>query len=279
MNSPRSTRGTTRRSAYSKRFIAWFPPVHSPTLSALADGYSGRLRKRSAPLRHSRSLTPQRARLGDHAYDGAKHLWSEPRGERRVGFGDRAGEREQNVVPDGGEGASACGLQGLPVSCWPVVVEVQRSPVVYEPETIVPDQEVRVAQGAVDVGHQGVEPDDARCQAGIRRLYERVEAKRAWQVVQRQVQAGAPFQEVLYLGVGFRAAQLGGEAGEHDLRHEEIEAAGDLTGYQLRHQCLAALSSPTELEDVGPEIVRLDDRRQGTPLTQRRYVPRRSDRP
>jgi hypothetical protein len=147
------------------------------------------------------------------------------------------------------------------------VMEIQRCPVVNEPEAIVPDQEIRVARGAVDVGHQGVEPDDARGEAGIRRLYERVEAERAWQVVQCQVQARAPLQQVLYLGVGFTAAQLRSEVCKHDLWHEEVEAAGDLTRHQLRHQRFSTLSSTAELEDVGPEIVRFDDRGQRTPLT------------
>src|SRR5215204_841498 len=150
---------------------------------------------------------------------------------------------------------------------------------VYKPEAIVPDQEVSVARGTVDVGHQGVEPDDSRGEVGIGRLYERVEPERARQVVQRQVQARASFQQVLYLGVRFRAAQLGGEIGEHDFGHQETEAARDLPGHQLGHQRFAALPGPAELEDVGPEIVRLDDRRQRTPLTQGRYVSRRSDRP
>jgi hypothetical protein len=110
------------------------------------------------------------------------------------------------------------------------------------------------------------------CEVGIRWLYERVESKRAWQVVQRQVQARTPIQQVLYLGVGFRAAQLGCKVGKHDLGHEEIEAAGDLTCHQLRHQRFVTLSSPAEFEDVGPEVVSLDDRRQRTPLTQGRYV-------
>ena len=168
------------------------------------------------------------------------------------------------MVPDGGERTPACGLQGRPVPRRPVVVEVQRCPVVYEPETIVPDQEVRVAWGAVDVGHQGIEPDDARGEVGIRRPYERVEAERARQVVQGKVQTCTSFRRSCISGSG-SAAQLGREVDEHDLGHEEVEVAGYLACHELGHQRLAALSCTTELEDVGPEIVRLDDRGQRTP--------------
>jgi hypothetical protein len=183
------------------------------------------------------------------------------------------------VVPRSSEGAPARGLEGSTVSRRPVVVKVQRSPVVYEPEAPVPDQQVRVAWGAVHVGHQGVKPNDARGKPGTWRLHERVEAEGAWKVVKRQVQTRTPLQEVLYLGVWFGSAQPGREMGEYDLRHQKAQAACDLTSHQLGHERLPPLPSPPKLEHVGPKIVSLDDRRQRAPLTQGRYVPRRSDRP
>jgi hypothetical protein len=48
------------------------------------------------------------------------------------------------------------------------VVEVERRPVVDQPEPPVPPEEVRVADGAVDVRHEGVEPDDVSGEVGIR---------------------------------------------------------------------------------------------------------------
>ena len=83
----------------------------------------------------------------------------------------------------------------------PVVVEVQRCAVVYEPEFAVPDQEVRVARGTIHVGHERVEPEDAGGEVRVGLSYERVEAQRARQVIQGKVEAGAGPEQVLYLGV------------------------------------------------------------------------------
>jgi hypothetical protein len=84
----------------------------------------------------------------------------------------------------------------------------------------VPSEEVRVAEGAIHVGHEGIEPKDVGGQFRARCLHEGVEAQRARQVVERQVQPGARSDEVLYLYVGLSASELRVEVYEQDLRHE-----------------------------------------------------------
>ena len=72
------------------------------------------------------------------------------------------------------------------------VVEVERGAVVDQPQPVVPDQQVRVARGAVDVRGERVEPHDVGRQAGIGapRPARRV-GQRAGQEVHAQVRAGA----------------------------------------------------------------------------------------
>src|SRR3546814_3319619 len=68
-------------------------------------------------------------------------------------------------------------------------MEVQRRAVVDQVQLAVPHQQVGVARGAVDVGDQGVEPDDRRRQRRVGLLDQRVEVDRAGQVVERDVGA------------------------------------------------------------------------------------------
>ena len=98
-----------------------------------------------------------------------------PRRPRRA----RSAQRQQHVVLDRGNG-----LVARAAVVGPVVVEVERRAVVDQPELAVPDQQVGVARRAVDVGDEGVEPDDARGELGVGLRGERVEGDRARQVVE-----------------------------------------------------------------------------------------------
>src|SRR5215204_4814114 len=121
MHSPRSTRGITLKTAYSNGLSTGLLQVSDPP-----------------------------ARLLETAQ---QDLVRESGGHRSVGLGDSPGEGQQYVVAGGGERALARGLPSPPG-----VVEVQRGPVVYQPQPVVPGEEVRVARGTVHVGHEGVEP-------------------------------------------------------------------------------------------------------------------------
>src|ERR671916_247063 len=230
MNSPRSTRGTTLKTAYSNglptSLLQGFEPPARFLEAARQELHVGGAYRCVI----SESVLVPQPLLGhevhDLAQDPARELGSQP----GVSVEDIPGKGQQDVVA-GGERPLA---RSSPIS--PGVVEVQRGSVVYEPQAPVPREEVRVARGAIHVRHEGIEPQDAGGEIRRGRLHEGVEAQRARQVVERQVQPGARPDEVLYLRVGLGAGELRVEAHEHDIRHEQTQSARDLTRYYLRYE-------------------------------------------
>src|SRR5829696_2065078 len=274
MHSPRSTRGITLKTAYSNGLSTDLLQVSDPPARLLETaqqeldvGGAQRSGVRETGLA-SQPL------LGHKVDDPLQDLVRESGSQRGVGLGDSPGEGQQYVVAGGGERALARGLPSPPG-----VVEVQRGPVVYEPQPVVPGEEVRVARGAVYVGHESIEPHDAGGEVRAGRLHEGIEAEGAGQVVEGQVQADARPDQVLYLRVWLGAGELGVEVGEHDLRDEQTQGPRDLARHYLRYERFASLTGAPELEDVGPEVVGLDDGRQRTAFPQRRHVARGFDRP
>jgi len=163
------------------------------------------------------------------------------------------------------------------------MMEVERRAVVDEPELAVPDQHVGVARRSIEVGDESVEPDDARRELGVGLPGERVERDRAGQVVERQVEAaaavvgaGAGPDQVLDLGVGLGAREVGVDRREDDLRHRQAERAADLAGDELGDERARSLPGAAELEDVEAVVVAFDDRRQRAALAQRRHVADRA---
>ena len=131
--------------------------------------------------------------------------------------------RQQHVVLDAGERI------GCPREiAVPRMVEVQRGTVVDEPELAMPDQQVRVARGAIDVAHERVEPDDRRGERGIRLVDHWIERDRSRQVVEREVEAAARADQVLDFRVGLGAREVGIELDEDDLRHRQAKRAREL---------------------------------------------------
>ena len=102
---------------------------------------------------------------------------------RGVDVGDAARPGQQHVVADQRKRVQRRGR-----IVEPGMVEVERRAVVDEPELAMPDQHVGVARGPVEVGDEGVEPDDARGELGIGRVGQRVEGERAGQVVEAEVE-------------------------------------------------------------------------------------------
>ena len=172
----------------------------------------------------------------------------------------------------------SAGVEGpLGVGRGPVVVEVQRRAVIDEPDVAVPDQEVRVAPGAVDVLHERVEPEHLAGELRLGRPAQRVEAERAGQEVHAEVQALAGPQQVLDLRVGLADGDPGVEPGQHQLGYPQAQAAGELAGDDLGDQGERPLAGAAELHHVGAEVVRLDDGGQRPALAQRGHVPRHRD--
>ena len=149
-----------------------------------------------------------------------------------AGRGDRGGDRKQDVIGDLGEGRAGAGFD-----IGPGVLEVERGAVVDQPELAVPDQQVRVARGAVDVGGQGIEPDDAGGEVGVDEvLHGDGVGQGAGQEIEREVEPAAGREEVLDLGIGLGLGEDGIELGEDDLGHRQAEEAADLAGDQLGDQ-------------------------------------------
>src|ERR671916_437549 len=231
MHSPRSTRGTTFRTAYSNGLLMGLLKGSDPAArllqAARQELYVGRPHRLGVS---EAGLLPQPL-LGHELDYTAQDLLRQAGYQRGVRLGDGPGEGQQHVVAGCRERALARRLPALPG-----VVEVERGAVVYEPQTVVPGEEVRVARGAVHVGYEGVEPEDTGGEVGAGRLHEGVEAQGAGEVIERQVQPGARPDQVLYLGVGLGPGELRVEDHEHDLRDEQAQAACDLARHYLRHE-------------------------------------------
>ena len=82
------------------------------------------------------------------------------------------------------------------------------------PQVVVPQQQVGVAPGAVDVGGERVEPQDARADVRAGGLLA-VVPERAGQEVDAEVEAGAGVEQVLDLLVGLVASDLRVELERH----------------------------------------------------------------
>src|SRR5215210_4705599 len=169
MYSPRSTRGTTLKTAYSNGLLTDLLQGSNPP-ARLLEAPRQKLHVGGAYRSGIREPVSQPL-LGNEVHYLAQNLVREQGSQRCVGFGYGTGEGQQHVIAGGGEWTLGC---GSPVP--PGVVEVQRSPVVYEPQPVVPSEEVRVARGAIHVGHEGIEPQDAGGEIRPGRIHEGVEA-------------------------------------------------------------------------------------------------------
>ena len=81
------------------------------------------------------------------------------------------------------------------------VVEIERGAVIDEMEAPVPDEQVRVARGTVNVVRYASN-HTMRTRVRVRPFRERVEHDGAGQIVEREIEAGARPDQVLDLRVG-----------------------------------------------------------------------------
>src|SRR4051812_18401909 len=255
MNSPRSTRGTTRTMAKSNELSAG-------TRRLLFEGKRCRLQ---APRQEFHVSRPPAGRIGaglgrqpvlrDLPDDLREQGPVQPRPQAAAGLLDVPGPGEEHVVADGGEAADGHAVQVLPV-----VMEVERGPMIDQVERLVPPQEIGIARRAVHVGDQGVEPDRGRGEIRSDGLAGGgVEGDRAGEVVEPQVHSHAGLEQVADLGVLLVAAERRIDLHEDELGHGEAQGAADLAGDELGHQRQRSLAGAAELEHVHPEVVRLYD--------------------
>jgi hypothetical protein len=79
------------------------------------------------------------------------------------------------------------------------------------------------------------------------------------------------------LGIRLRARKIGMDFSEHELGNRQAEGAADFSGHELCDQRTWPLAGAPKLQDVEPIVIRFDDRRQGTTLSERRHVTRDPD--
>ena len=80
--------------------------------------------------------------------------------------------------------------------------------------------------------------------------------------VEREIEADACLDEILYLGIRLRTRKVCVELDEDDLGHRQAERARDFAGDELRDQRLRPLARAAEFQHVHALIVGLDDRGQ-----------------
>ena len=139
-----------------------------------------------------------------------------------------------------------------------------------------PDQQVGVAPRPVDVGGEGVEPQDAGALV-VGGAHLAVDAERAGQEVDAEVGADAGVEQVLHLLVGLVAGELGVEVEHDEARGAQAEPGRQAADDHLGDEHLRALAGAAELADVGAEVVALDDAGQAAALAQRGDVARDGD--
>ena len=133
------------------------------------------------------------------------------------------------------------------------MVHVQRRPVIDEPEPPVPDQQVHVAHGPIDVRGQRVEPDDVGRQVGVGRRTDRGrERQRSRQEVEPEVQARRSIEQLVDLAVGLRAPQLRIDIDEDDLGNEEAQRLGEAARHHDQGQRDRRLA---QRQGEGPALV------------------------
>ncbi len=159
----------------------------------------------------------------------------------------------------------------------PAVVEDEGRAVVDQPQARGrgaeggPDHEVGAVHGPVDVHRERVQPDDA---PGLPRVHREHlgdlgrEVGAARQVVHAEVEPRAGVQQVPHLLVRLGLGERRVEVREHQLRHPQPQLPGQLAHDHLGDQRLAALRGAGELQDVGAEVVGLDDGGHGAAGTQ-----------
>ena len=157
-------------------------------------------------------------------------------------------------------------------------MEEERGAVIDGVQLAVPHEQVRVARGAIDVEHEGVEPHQKRS-FGRRRGIARggVEHRRAGEVVESDIKAGAGFEQVADFGIGLIAAEGRVDFCEHQIGHAQAEDAADFAGDDFRDEREDALARSAKFDDVEAEVVGFDNGGQRTAFAKGKHVARGAD--
>src|SRR5690554_3306003 len=267
MNSPRSTFGTTRMTAYSYKCLSCiFDSGYE--CGGVCQAIAKKANVRIADVVGRQILSgPIEPIVGDEPHDFLDRRIADSGAESFVGLVDGGGVGQEDVVLNQGEGALRMLFPAVPR-----VVEKEGGAVVDQPYLSVPDEQVGVSERAVYVGEVGVEPHDFRGRVGVDVVDRRVEGHGSRQVVQTEVQAPAGTQKVLNFLVAFRASERFVENRENGFRHLESEGFGECAPDQLGDQGFNAVPGAAEFQHVLKTVVGFGQSRQGTTFPQGRDV-------
>ena len=259
VNSPLSTLGTTRMTANSKECgVSIESLLHKewrPGQAALEVGEVGLTRGAGQPF------------VWYVGQDSCEDGFGQAGAQEFVGLGDLGGPAEQDMVADGREGAQGFAFDVIDTCVTPTVMEIEAGTVVYEVELLVPPEQIGVAGGAVDIGHQGVEPDGGGGYGWVHGTGRQpgcgVEHDGAGKVVHGEVQAVALQEKFADFGIGFIAAEGAVEFHEREVRNAQAEGAADFTGDQFGYEGERPLAGTAEFQHVEAAVVSFHDGGQG----------------
>src|SRR3954464_9234883 len=129
----------------------------------------------------------------------------------------------------------------------PRMMKEERGPMVDKPHASVPHQHVGGATRSIDIRHERNEPDDSRCERGIRLSDHWIKHHRAREIVERDIQTCARLNQCLDLRIRLGPRQCRIELHEYDFWHWQFERARKLSSDELRDQHLRSLTGTAEL--------------------------------
>src|SRR6266568_6473932 len=122
------------------------------------------------------------------------------------------------------------------------MMEVERSPVIDEHEALVPEEHIGIARRAVDVGYKCIKPDNRRGKQRVQRAgVERIESKRAGEVIEGEVETSAGLDECLDFKIRLGASQHKVQFDEDDFGYRQSQGASNFARHQFGYQCLRPL--------------------------------------
>jgi hypothetical protein len=227
----------------------------------------------------ARSFEPTR---GERFGDREQACIGQLRLQKQSGARELRGPREEHVVADFGERVVGAEPIHRPLTGLQTMVKIQRSAVVDEPGLAVPEQEIRISWRPIDARHERIQQHDARGLEGIDHVpgaarHPWIERDAARQVVEAEVQPGAPIERRENLGIGLGRGECAIEIDQHELGHGESQRSPDFSSDELRDQRLFALACAAQFDNVKTEIVRFEERGDRAALTKRHHVPLGAD--
>ena len=148
-----------------------------------------------------------------------------------------------------------------------------------------PDEQVDVLRGPVDVRDERIEPDDVGGQVRVgpvgtvRSVAAGSNGSAPGRKSRPRSRPALRTSRSWISGSGSASTEGGIELDQDDLRDRQAERPAELAGDELRDERLRALAGGMELDDVQTVVVRLEESGQGAALAQRGDVAGRGDGP